>query len=83
MEWEVLGMEVVEITFPFDERGYDAYVFGILLNLAYKKRDYRSACQYSGDLINLGASNLKIKSARNPVFFHLFWLFKKIKSVLS
>ena len=68
---------------PFDERGYDTYVYGILLNLAYKKRDYKSARQYSGDLNNLGASNLKIKSARNPVFFHLFWLFKKMKSALS
>ena len=68
---------------PFDERGYDTYVYGVLLNLAYKKRDYKSARQYSGDLNNIGASNLKIKSARNPVFFHLFWLFKKMKSVLS
>lgn len=68
---------------PFDERGYDTYVSGILLNLAYKKRDYKSARKYSGDLINLGASNLKIKSARNPLFFHLFWLFKKMKSALS
>ena len=66
---------------PFDERGYDTYIYGILLNLAYKKRDYKSARQYSGDLTNLGACSLKIKTARNPVFFHLFWLFKKIKSV--
>ena len=70
-------------SFPFDERGYETYVYGILLNLAYKKRDYRSARHYSGDLTSLGASNLKIKSARNPVFFHLFWIFKKIKSLLS
>ena len=68
---------------PFDERGYDTYIYGVLLNLAYKKRDYKSARQYSGDLTNLGASNLKIKSARNPLFFHLFWLFKKMKSALS
>ena len=68
---------------PFDERGYDTYVCGILLNLAYKKRDYSSASQYSTYLTALGASSLKIKSARNPVFFHLFWIFKKIKSLLS
>ena len=63
----------------FDERSWDSYVKGILLNLAYKKRDYSSARQYSDTLIKLGASNLKIKSARNPAFFNLFWLLKKIK----
>ena len=83
MEWKVVGVEESEIAILFDDRGYETYVYGILLNLAYKKRDFKSARQYSTDLIALGTSNLKIKSARNPVFFHLFWIFKKIKSLLS
>lgn len=68
---------------PFDEKGYDSYVIGVLLNLAYKKWDYQSAQKYSNALLKLGASNFKIKSARNPLFFILFCLFKKMKSVLS
>ena len=69
--------------FPFDEPGWNNNVNRTLLNMAYNKRDYRSARNYSDALIKNNESGLKIKSALNPVFFHLFWLFKKIKSALS
>lgn len=65
---------------PFDDTGYDNYVNGILLGLAYKKLDFNSAKNYAKIMLNQGSKNLKVRCATNPISFFMFGMLKKIKS---
>lgn len=65
---------------PFDEKGYDSYVNGLLLGMAYNKGDYNSARKYAIQLIGMGSKKLKVRMAQNIVTFYLFGLLKKIRS---
>jgi glycosyltransferase involved in cell wall biosynthesis len=64
----------------FDEKGYDTYVLSILLNLAYKRFDFKKAKEYAKLLMQQGSNSLKVKCAMNPISFYLFIFLKRIKS---
>ena len=63
----------------YNEIDYRIYMYGIYLNLAYKKIDYLAAKKYASVLIDLKASNRKIKMTRTYFGFHLFASLKYIK----
>jgi len=73
--------------FPNDllyvEKKYDNHVNKILLNLAYKKNDFKSAKKYGYKLITHGNKNFKIKSTTNIYMFYMFYFLKKIKIIWS
>jgi len=64
---------------PFDEKGYDLYVTGILLNLAYKKLDYSSAHKYAKEMLSLGAESFKVKCSLSYLTFCLYGYLKRIR----
>lgn len=63
----------------YNETEYDVYVNGILLSMAYKKWDYRSARKYAKEIIELKGSGLKVKMALNVFTFYMFGMLKKTK----
>lgn len=63
----------------FDEQMYDNYIKTILLNLSYKKIDFKSAKKYSEYLIAKGEKDLKNICAQNMVTFYSFSFLKKFK----
>jgi glycosyltransferase involved in cell wall biosynthesis len=68
---------------PFDENGYDVYVNGILLGLAYKKMDYRNAHKYGSVMKSQGSNSLKVRCTQNRIPFYAFWLLQKLKSLIT
>ena len=64
---------------PFDEKGWDIYVNNLLLSLAYKKHDFKSAKKFSEVYFNLtnGGKSLRAKCAESRILFFLFILAKK------
>lgn len=67
----------------YDENGYNSYVNHVLLNLAYKKCDFKSAQNYAKMLISQGNNNLKIRCSLNKISFYLFYIFKILKSAIK
>lgn len=61
---------------PFNEIYYDTYVNRILLNLAYKKLDYRSARKYASAI---NSKAFKVRFAKNPIVFYVFGLMKRVR----
>ena len=60
---------------PFNEREYEIYTLSVLLNLSYKKRDYKKAKQYAQAIKALNGGGIKVKMAKNVVTFYLYvWL---------
>jgi glycosyltransferase involved in cell wall biosynthesis len=68
---------------PFDENGYDVYVNGVLLGLAYKKMDYRNAHKYGSVMKSQGSNSLKVRCTQNRIPFYAFWLLQKLKSLIT
>jgi len=73
--------------FPDDltyvERDYDNHINRILLNLAYKKGDFKTAKLYGHKLIKNRNENFKINSSTNLFLFYLIHWSKKIKLIWS
>lgn len=63
----------------YSEIDYDIYVNGVLLNLAYKKRDYSSAKAFSKTITGLGGNGTKVRFANNFFTFHLYTLLTRLK----
>ena len=60
---------------PFNEREYEIYTLSVLLNLSYKKRDYKKAKQFAQAIKALNGGGIKVKMAMNVVTFNLYvWL---------
>ncbi len=71
-------------TKPYDENSYDIYVNNILLNLSYKKFDYKSAEKYGQNYFELTNNQGKDKKARfskSLVLFLAFAVLKKVRSL--
>jgi glycosyltransferase involved in cell wall biosynthesis len=69
-------------TLHYDANGYDLYVLGILLNLAYKKKDYSSAKKFASELKILGANTWKVRATENRLAFYVFSTLKQLKAKL-
>ena len=73
--------------FPNDlayvEKDYDNHINRILLNLAYKKGDFKTAKVYGRKLSKKRNNSFKIKSSRNLFLFYLVYWSKKIKLIWS
>ena len=73
--------------FPNDltyvEKDYDNHINRILLNLAYKKGDFKTAKLYGLKLIKNRTENFKINSSTNLFLFYLIYWLKKIKLIWS
>lgn len=63
---------------PFDETVYDTYVNNILLGLAYKKFDFKTAQKTALTLVKHGDKSIRVKSALNLISFYIFGFLKKI-----
>lgn len=63
----------------YDERGYDIYVNGVLLSLAYKRKDAKKAKEFALKMISLGHNSIKTKLSCSYLGFHFIWLIKKLK----
>ncbi|MDR3704388.1 MAG: glycosyltransferase family 2 protein [Paludibacteraceae bacterium] len=64
----------------FDEKGYDSYVNNTLLNLAFRKFDYKSARKYANLIFALGSRNIKVICSEYILLFYLYAFLKKMKS---
>ena len=67
--------------FPDDlnycEQNFDNYVQGIMLEIAYKRNDYKLAKKFSSILLENNVSTIKIRSAQNIISFYAFALLRK------
>lgn len=63
----------------YSETGYQSYVKGLLLKLAYKKSDYIAAKKYSLQMIEYGNKNLKAILAQNWITFKLYALCQSLR----
>jgi len=61
----------------FDENGYDAYVFSILLNQAFKQKEFNKAHDFGK---KIGNKSLKVLCSKYKLFFLIYSLFKINKS---
>lgn len=69
--------------FIYYEPGHLGYYKGILLNIAYKKFDFRSAQKYSRQMSALGINQLKIKMAKYKITFYFFAFLKYFKNTIK
>lgn len=62
---------------PFDEQGYDSYVFSILLNQAFKQNDFNKAKEFGK---KIGNKSIKVLCSQNRLLFWIYILLKRIKN---
>lgn len=67
----------------YDAIGYESYVNSVLLNLAYSKRDFKSANSFSRKVKRIKRITLKSFFASNVVLFNLFFIIKYLRTVLK
>jgi glycosyltransferase involved in cell wall biosynthesis len=72
--------DLFPIECPFDENGWNSYVNRLLLSLAYKKYDFKSAKIFGSLLLSTNNINLKIKCSTNALMFYGYCMALKIKS---
>jgi len=60
----------------YDEIGYDIYVNGVLLGLAYKRRDVHKAKEFATNMLRLGDKSVRTRFSTNWIGFWI-WLFLK------
>lgn len=63
----------------YDEKGYDIYVNGVLLSLAYKRRDAKKATEFATKMLKLGDRSLRTRLSVNWIGFWVWWLIKKLR----
>jgi glycosyltransferase involved in cell wall biosynthesis len=62
----------------YDEKGYDIYVNGVLLSLAYKRRDATKAKEFAGNMLKLGDKSWRTHLSTNWFGFWMWWLLKQV-----
>jgi len=71
--------ELFPDVFPFDKEEWDRYVYGQLMNFAYRKKDYESAKKYA--MLCKGKS-IKYRCTKTKFLFFLYlWLRKIYNSI--
>lgn len=71
--------ELFPDVFPFDKEEWDRYVYGQLMNFAYRKKDYESAKKYA--MLCKGKS-IKYRCTKTKFLFFLYlWLRKMYNSI--
>lgn len=63
---------------PFDDKGYDVYVNGVLLSLAYKRHDAKRAKEFALKMLELGDTSLRTRMSANWFGFWVWWLLKRV-----
>ena len=63
----------------YDERGYDLYVNGVLLSLAYKRSDAKKANEFATKMLELGDYSWRTKFSTNLFSFTIFRILKLIR----
>lgn len=79
LDKEFFGYKYVHDMFPnltWDEPGWYKYVDAMIMNLAYKRGDYKKAKQYAK---KYGGHSLKVICAQSWMSFHIFRLLRRIK----
>lgn len=79
LDKEFFGYKYVHDMFPnltWDEPGWYKYVDAMMMNLAFRRGDYKKAKQYAK---KYGGSSLKVLCAQSWLTFHLFRFFKNVK----
>lgn len=66
--------------FPFDKEGWDRYAYHQLMNLAYRKGDYKGAKKYAA---LSGGNSMKAKCAKCCITFYLFVWLKRLRMTIS
>lgn len=68
--------------FPEDlhyvEKDYDRYINQVLIGLAFKKNDFKSAKEFGRFLITQGDTSFKVKCSLNFMWFYAYCMLKKI-----
>jgi len=62
----------------YDEAGYDIYVNGVLLSLAYKRKDAVRAKEFATNMLKLGDKSLRTRLSANLLGFWVWWLLKRV-----
>jgi len=62
----------------YDERGYDLYVNGVLLSLAYKRNDAKKANEFAAKMLELGDKSWRTRFSANWLGFWMFGLLKRV-----
>lgn len=79
LDKEFFGYKYVHDMFPnltWDEPGWYKYVDAMMMNLAFRRGDYKKAKQYAK---KYGGSSLKVLCAQSWLTFHLFRFLKNVK----
>lgn len=79
LDKEFFGYKYVHDMFPnltWDEPGWYKYVDAMMMNLAFRRGDYKKAKQYAK---KYGGHSLKVLCAQSWLTFHLFRFFKNVK----
>ena len=63
----------------YDEKSYDTYIQSVLLNLAYKKRDFKNARKFAKSMLGLGDNSFRARMSQYYLGFYIFYLLKAIK----
>lgn len=63
----------------YDEKSYDAYIQSVLMNLAYKKRDFKNARKFAKSMLGLGDNSFRARMSQYYLGFYIFYLLKAIK----
>lgn len=82
LDKEFFGYKYVHDMFPnleWDEFGWYSYANVVMLNLAYRKRDYKKAKEYAE---KLNSGSLKVICARTWLSFQLYLICKEIKKTI-
>ena len=81
LDKEFFGYKYVHDMFPnlrWDEPGWYKYVDAMMMNLAYKRGDYRKAKEYAK---KYGGHSAKVICSKTWLSFHLFRIIKKLKDL--
>ena len=81
LEKEFFGYKYVHDMFPnlrWDEQGWYKYVDSMMMNLAYKRGDYKKAKQYAK---KCGGHSLKVLCAQNRVLFGIYRFMKRVREL--
>ena len=66
------------LDFPYIESEYDDYVYSVLLNLAFKQKDYRKANQFGK---KIGNKSVKVVCSQNRILFWIFLFLKQVRNL--
>lgn len=79
LDKEFFGYKYVHDMFPnlkWDEPGWYLYVDSMMLNLAYRKKDFRKAKEYAN---KMGVNSVKVMCAKTWLSFQAYLILKEIR----